>query len=58
MNPWEAWRRFVQSILYSGRELTPEERAHAEALVKEAKAAERRERRRQKRLAAGREWVE
>lgn len=58
MNAWTEWRNFVVSILSQGRLMTPEERQKADELVKRAKAEERREYRKQKRLAQGREWVE
>lgn len=58
MTPWDQWRHFVKSILDQGRAMTPEERERAEALVREAKAWQRREKRKQRRLARGGEWVE
>jgi hypothetical protein len=50
---WAEWRRFVKGVLDSGRPMTEEERRKADELVKQAKAEERRERRKQKRLARG-----
>ncbi|HHY33340.1 MAG TPA: hypothetical protein GX515_10100 [Firmicutes bacterium] len=55
---WTQWRRFVKGVLDSGRPMTEDERRQADELVKQAKAEERRERRKQKRLARGGEWVE
>lgn len=55
---WAAWRQYVKSILFAGRVLTDEERQQAQEMVRQAKAAERREKRKAKRLAAGREWAE
>lgn len=58
-NPyWREWRDFVRSVLEQGRTMTPEEREKAEGLVREAKAWDRREKRKAKRLARGGEWVE
>lgn len=52
---WQEWRRFVLTILEQGRPMTPQERKHADELVKRAK---RQEKRKAKRLAAGKEWHE
>ncbi|MGI6542286.1 MAG: hypothetical protein ACOX44_04400 [Limnochordia bacterium] len=45
---WQEWRRFVLTILDQGRPMTPQERKHADELVKRAK---RQEKRKAKRLA-------
>lgn len=58
MSAWTDWRNYVRAILAQGRRMTTEEREKADELVKRAKAEERREYRKQKRLAQGREWVE
>ncbi|MGE5593434.1 MAG: hypothetical protein ACM3X3_07105 [Betaproteobacteria bacterium] len=55
---WFRWRDFVTGVLDSGRPMTEDERRQADELVKQAKTDERRERRKQKRLARGGEWVE
>lgn len=55
---WAKWRHYVLTILDQGRPMTEAERAEADRLVKEAKAAQRREERKARRLAAGGTWHE
>lgn len=58
MSAWDEWRRYVKAILAQGRPMNEAERAHADELVKKAKAEERREWRKQKRIASGGVWHE